>query len=91
MDQLSELPGAQSSAMFGGVGIYSDGIFFAIIFKDRLYFKTSQKTRGAYQEMGMAPFKPNEKQTLKNYYEVPPEVIEDSAKLLGLAIEALNL
>ncbi|MFQ5431695.1 MAG: TfoX/Sxy family protein, partial [Nitrospinota bacterium] len=34
-------------------------------------------SRSVYTEKGMKPFKPNKKQTLKNYYEVPADVIDD--------------
>jgi DNA transformation protein len=36
----------------------------------------------------MKPFRPNSKQTLKTYYEVPVEVIEDSEQLVTWATDA---
>ena len=55
--------------------------FFGIISKGQLYFKTDQATAKDYLEKGMQPFRPNSKQTLKNYYEVPAEVLEDEDEL----------
>ncbi|GMT42765.1 MAG: hypothetical protein IEMM0002_1176 [bacterium] len=72
-------------AMFGGHGLYRRGKFFGIIHKGKLYFKTGGKTRNEYIEHGMKPFRPNEKQTLKNYYEVPAEIIENPEELLNWA------
>lgn len=90
MDQLAAMPALTSRAMFGGRGLYSEEVFFGIIFKGRLYFKTSEMSRGAYLELGSKPFKPNEKQTLKNYYEVPVEVFESSKELTKWAEKALK-
>jgi DNA transformation protein len=38
----------------------------------------------------MGPFRPNERQTLKSYYEVPPEVLEDPEALRSWAGEAIR-
>jgi len=71
--------------MFGGYGLYSGAVFFGIIHKGRLYFKTDDQTRPQYTQSGMKPFRPNPKQTLKNYYEVPPDLLEDSDRLVEWA------
>ena len=34
---------------------------------------------------GMGPFRPNDRQTLKSYFEVPPEVLADPEALLSWA------
>jgi len=90
-DQLEELGGVTFKRMFGGEGIYKDGKFFGIIHKERLYFKTSEKTRENYEREEMRPFEPNSKQKLKNYYEVPPEILDDSDELKKWALESFNL
>ena len=89
-DQLSGLRGVVCRPMFGGYGIYQAQTFFGIIFRNQLYFKTSEATRGRYTKAGMKPFRPSAKQTLKNYYEVPGEVLEDSDELVAWAQEALH-
>jgi DNA transformation protein len=81
LDQMSDLPGVVCRAMFGGYGLYRGEVFFGILHKGRLYFKTDTATAGAYRERGMKPFRPNATQTLKTYYEVPVEVIEDQEAL----------
>jgi DNA transformation protein and related proteins len=81
LDQLANLRGVTCRAMFGGYGLYQHGIFFGIIHKGRLYFKVASKTVGRYKEQGMKPFRPNAKQTLKSFYEVPVDIIEDSEYL----------
>ena len=88
LDQLSELPGVSCRAMFGGYGLYQRAVFFGIIHKGRLYFKTDDRTRPAYAAKGMKPFRPNVKQTLKTYYEVPVDLIEDQEQLIAWAARA---
>ena len=87
-DQLSRLRGFACRAMFGGYGLYHGRTFFGIIFRGQLYFKTHEATRGRYEQAGMKPFQPNPKQTLKNYYEVPTDVLEDPDELMAWAQEA---
>ena len=90
LDQLRELGGLESRAMFGGVGLYAGGKFFGILFQGRLYFRTSETTRAAYLGRGMEPFRPNVKRRLNSYYEVPADVMEDPVELLRWAGEAIT-
>lgn len=90
LDQLRELPGVTSRAMFGGYGVYQGEVFFGIIHQGRLYFKTDDRTRPAYMKKGMKPFRPNAKQTLKTYYEIPVEIIEDGEQLTTWAGRAVS-
>jgi DNA transformation protein len=91
LDQLSDAGPVTSRRMFGGYGLYLGTAFFAIIFKERLYFKTDKKTRLQYEERGMKPFRPSGKQTLKSYYEVPADVIEDRSELASWAEKAAGV
>jgi len=74
--------------MFGGYGLYRGEAFFGIIHKGRLYFKTDETSRTAYRERGMKPFRPNARQMLKTYYEVPIDVMEDAEQLAAWAAQA---
>jgi DNA transformation protein len=91
LDQLNDLGGVTCRAMFGGHGLCQDGAFFGIIFKGRLYFKTNATTAKSYIEKGMKPFRPNAKMTLKTYYEVPVDIIEDSDRLTKWAGKAIKV
>ncbi len=90
LDQLDALGDVTVRRMFGGAGIYCGDTFFAILYTGRLYFKTDEQTRGEYEAHGMKPFQPNPKQTLKSYYEVPAEVLEDRAALVEWAHAAIR-
>ncbi len=84
LDQLSELP-IQEKKMFGGYGLWLEGVFFGLIHDDELYLYTTEETRKKYCT---EPFKPNNTQTLHNYYHVPATVLEDEEKLLDWVQEA---
>ena len=91
LDQLKGLGGLECRAMFGGFGLYAGGKFFAIRFQGRLYFRTDATTRPSYVERRMKPFRPNARQQLTSYYEVPADVIEDADGLGAWARAALNV
>lgn len=90
LDQLRDVNGVVCRPMFGGHGLYSGPTFFAILYRSQLFFKTSESTRAKYEERGSQPFKPSEKQTLRNYVEVPPDVIEQRQTLCEWANEAID-
>ena len=89
-DQLSGAGAVVSKRMFGGVGLYLDGLFFAIIENDTLRFKVDETNRADYEAQGMRPFKPyKNKDHTMNYYEVPVDVLEDQPTLKEWAIKTL--
>lgn len=89
LDQLADLHGVTARAMFGGFGLYQRARFFAIIHEGRLYFKVTTTTIPRYKEHGMKPFRPSAKQTLKSFYEVPIDVLEDTEALIQWATDAV--
>jgi DNA transformation protein and related proteins len=90
LEQLAGLDSVTCRSMFGGFGLYYKGKFFGVIDNDRVFFKTDQQTRKKYIDFGMNPFAPTPEQVLKNYYEVPGEIIENAVNLAEWAIEASN-
>ena len=91
LDQLGGLRGVTCRAMFGGYGLYRGEAFFGILHRSRLYFKTDVRSRPLYEQRGMKPFRPNRKQTLRTYYEVPVDVMEDAEQLVVWAGQAILL
>ena len=69
--------------MFGGYGLYFEGVMFALIVYDVLYFKVGDANREDYIEAGMGPFtyKGKGKPMQMSYFQVPSEVYEDLALL----------
>ncbi len=90
LDQLQDLDGVEARRMFGGYGLYQDETFFGIIHEGRLYFKIDEKTVAQYRKRKMKPFRPNAKQTLTSYYQVPMEIVEDNERLCDWAVKAIH-
>ena len=90
LDRLAALGDISARAMFGAHGLYWRGVIFAIAHRERLYFKVNDQSRPAFEARKMGPFRPNERQTLKSYYEVPPEVLDDTEALHSWAGEAIR-
>ena len=89
-DRLSALGEVTSRPMFGGHGLYRGETIFGILFEDRLYRKVDERSKANYESRGMGPFHPNERQTFKSYYEMPPDVLADPEALLSWAGEAIR-
>ncbi|MHC4072053.1 MAG: TfoX/Sxy family protein, partial [Planctomycetota bacterium] len=82
IDQLECIGPVQSRRMFGGAGLYFDGLFFALIADDVLYFKVDDSNRPDYEAEGMEAFRPfPEKGSVMQYYEVPIDVLENRETL----------
>jgi DNA transformation protein len=91
LDQLAGMLPITCCAMFGGFGLYHHDVFFGILHKGRLYFKTNEQTRPTYEEYGMKPFRPSDKQILKNYYEAPPDILENEEEIIVWASQAVGI
>lgn len=93
LEQLARvLPAVRARSMFGGVGIYSDDMFFALLDNDTLYFKVDDETRGDFEAIGMGPFRPfGEGGEVMQYYEVSGALIEDQDTLAAWAQSAVGV
>src|SRR4051794_40837957 len=90
LDRLAALGEVTSRPLFGGHGLYWGETIFGILYGGKTFLKVDEKSKGDYLAKGMGPFRPNERQTLKSYYEVPPDVLADPEALLSWAGEAIR-
>lgn len=90
-EQLAQVCDVSHKRMFGGVGLYADGIFFAIIDDDELYFKVDDTTLPKYEERGMDFFRPYGDERTMSYCQVPAEVLEDTQALSAWVSEAVEV
>lgn len=81
VEQLERVSPITARSMFGGVGLYTEGLFFALIAEDRLYFKVDDLTRPDFEKSGMEPFRPYGEVNSMGYYELPPDVLENPGEL----------
>jgi DNA transformation protein len=92
-DVLGHIPGITSRKMFGGYGIYLDGVIFAIITgDDELRFKANEETKEKYEALGGQQFiytgHKNKAPTTMPYWQVPEEIMEDRETIKAWVYEA---
>lgn len=69
-----------AKAMFGGHGIYLDGLMFALITDNVLYFKVNKEIEDEFISRNLEAFtyfKKGKKHSM-SYYQAPEETLEDS-------------
>lgn len=92
LEQLGLVLPVTSRPMFGGVGIYHEGIFFALMDDDALYFKTDPSTQGDYEAMGMGPFRPfGPEAKPMGYHQLPGDLLESPELLRPWVDRALDV
>jgi DNA transformation protein len=92
VEQLACVGQVLPRRMFGGAGLYCDGLFFGLVADDVLYFKVDDSNRADYEAAGMGPFQPYpDKRSVMQYYEVPVDVLENPQTLREWAVKALSV
>jgi DNA transformation protein and related proteins len=91
LEQLGRVTPVTSRSMFGGVGVYADGLFFALMDDDALYLKVDDSNRGAFEAVGSGPFRPFGDEHPMGYYELPADVLEDAEALRPWVHGALDV
>ena len=91
LEQLEGLPALRPNRMFGGIGLYSDGVFFGLIDDDTLYFKTGPANVAQYQARNMPKFMPFPDKTgaVMGYHQVPVDIIEEPESLVAWARQSV--
>jgi DNA transformation protein len=90
-EQLASIPDITFRRLFSGFGIYSSETIFGLIHDEKLYFYTDNESRTRYKKCGSTFFTaPGSKKPLKNYYEVPPAIIEQKKELVAWALMAIE-
>ena len=89
VDQLELFGPVFARKMFGGYGLFFDGVIFGVIADDEFYLKVDDTNRPRYLKAGMKPFNPfGEESYSMTYFEVPIEVLEDKYELESWARES---
>ena len=78
-DQLASFGPMTIRRMFGGAGLFRDGIMFGLIADETLYLKTGDANRADFEAAGMGPFTytGKSKPVSMSYHQVPVDVLED--------------
>lgn len=77
-DLFSAFAPVTTRAMFGGHGVYRDGVIIAIVIDEILYLKVDELTRPAFEAQECAPFvyEAKGKVVPMSYWSVPDEALD---------------
>jgi len=83
VDLMSSIGSVHAKGMFGGHGIYLEGLMFALVADSVLYLKSDKESENAFKERGLEAFIYNKKgQEYKmSYYQAPEEALEDDEEM----------
>lgn len=92
-DLFTELGPVSLRKMFGGQGLYHDGVIIGLVIGDELFLKTDAVTRSAFEQAGGAPFtyQGKGKPVVMSYLSPPAEAMESAQSMAPwarLAFEA---
>lgn len=79
--------------MFGGAGIYADGVMFALVADDVIYLKVDAQNEPDFEREGLPPFTylaKNNKRAVMSYRRMPDRLYDDPDELARWAREALS-
>lgn len=81
--------------MFGGAGVFYDGVMFALIVDDTLYLKVDDTNREKFEAAGSRPFTFEKKKSgttmLTSYYELPETLFDEPDDLIEWARESVDV
>ena len=92
IEMLQPLGIIRVRSMFGGWGFYADERFFAIVADDEFYVKVDDVSRAEFAARELKPFRYEVRDTkaTMDYYEPPPEAMDDREILCAWARKGLD-
>lgn len=79
VETMRQFGPVEARAMFGGWGLYHQGLFFALIAEEALYIKTDEESRAEFEALGLRPFVYSMKDghsLVLSYFQPPEEALE---------------
>ena len=92
VELLSAAGRVAARRMFGGFGLYCDGVMFALIADDVLYLKADALNRSEFERAGAAPFMYEAKgrRMVMAYWRAPDDAMESRELMAPWARSALD-
>jgi len=93
LELLAPLGSVSARRMFGGVGLFQNGMMFGLIARGELFLKVGDTNRAMYEAAGEAPFSYPTKHgshTISSYWRCPPDLFDDSETLQTWARQAVE-
>jgi DNA transformation protein len=90
---FAPLGGVTLRPMFGGTGVYSRGLMFALVADDTVYLKADAEGKKAFEARGCGPFVYDSKgkPVQMSYWKLPADLIDNAAEAVAWAKTALDV
>lgn len=77
----------QTRRMFGGQGVWHQGVMIGLVAYDTLYLKVDEETREQFEARGLGPFLYSRKgkSVALSYHQAPEEMMESPAEAVAWA------
>lgn len=93
LELLAPIGGVSARRMFGGTGLFRNGLMFGLMAGEELYFKAGDANRPDYEAAGEEPFSYDTKDgrhTLTSYWHCPNDLLDDPDNFLVWARKAID-
>ena len=92
VELLAPLGRVSARRMFGGHGLYCDGVFFGIVHDDTLYLKADAENRAQFERAGCEIFSYSRKGKVAtlNFYRAPEDAMDVPQRMLPWGRRALE-
>ncbi|MCO4761701.1 MAG: TfoX/Sxy family protein [Myxococcales bacterium] len=89
-DLMSDVPNVRVRALFGGHGLFRDGLMFALLADDLLYFRANGERGEALRLKGARQFSATVRGKTVNmpYYRATDDALEDPELTTAMALES---
>lgn len=86
-DALAPLGRISVRAMFGGAGVYCDGVIIGLVDDDVLYLKADGASKAAFEAEGCGPFiyEGKGKPMAMSYWRLPERLLDEPDELIAWA------
>ena len=88
IEQLAGFGETNARRMFGGAGLFREGLMFALVADDVLFFKADDDNSAAFDNEGLAPFSyatSSGERRLTSYRKAPERCLDDPEEMVHWA------
>jgi DNA transformation protein and related proteins len=92
-EQMAGFGPVSARRMFGGAGIYHDGMMFGLVADDVLYLKADGETKALFEAEGLEPFAyeaKGGKRAVMSYWRAPSRCLDDPDDMRDWAATAFS-
>ena len=92
LDMLAPLGAVDAKRFFGGIGIRQEGVLFAMIMDETLYFRVDAESRPRYEAAGCQAFTYETRtgsRSIEGFFTVPEDLFDEPADMRDWARGAI--